>query len=408
MTKKKENRNNTLKKRVISMITAFTLVVASLPMSEISTKFRAINNYFNNSIVAHAYSDVNYDTMYSPEDFIIYSQAYRDHAENHFKDDITIAYNSGNPDEAFEGFLSLGTEDYPFAGSITIEGTVSHELNIDQPLFDYVYDYVEVKSTDEDRNVVIQPTAGGTDAVFANHVLHDDGSKTEAVYGTGTGQKSPANWVIEIDKFKSNEYKHGSIIGTMESGSEATVELKNNYKADVESATNAGVICGTVDTGAKLTVASITGSDMKSVTGNNGHAGGLVGEMKSGSTLTVSGTSFVSPTATIEAKGENHYAGGLVGYNDQATVTLTNGYTAIKNTVKGVAGAGGLYGYYKPVMTNSAYSLSLDALFLSNDWAGIPNPMKTIPIFASPPFPPSSSASPVVGVSSSPSSLIFI
>lgn len=360
MTKKKENRNNTLKKRVISMITAFTLVVASLPMSEISTKFRAINNYFNNSIVAHAYYDVNYDTMYSPEDFIIYSQAYRDHAENHFKDDITIAYNSGNPAEAFEGFLSLGTEDYPFAGSITIEGTVSHDLNIDQPLFDYVYDYVEVKSTDEDRNVVIQPTAGGTDAVFANHVLHDDGSKTEAVYGTGTGQKSPANWVIEIDKFKSNEYKHGSIIGTMESGSEATVELKNNYKADVESATNAGVICGTVDTGAKLTVASITGSDMKSVTANAGHAGGLVGEMKSGSTLTVSGTSFVSPTATIEAKGNNHYAGGLIGYNDQATVTLTNGYTAIKNTVKGVAGAGGLYGYYKPIMTDYAYTLNLD------------------------------------------------
>lgn len=56
----------------------------------------------------------------------------------------------------------------------------------------------------------------------------------------------------------------------------------------------------------------------------------------------------------------------------------------------------------------ATYSLSLDALFLSNDWAGIPNPMKTIPIFASPPFPPSSSASPVVGVSSSPSSLIFI
>ncbi|MBO5576699.1 MAG: hypothetical protein J5956_10455 [Ruminococcus sp.] len=360
MTKKKENRNNTLKKRVISIITAFTLVVASLPMSEISTKFRAINNYFNNSIVAHAYSDVNYDTMYSPRDFIVYSQAYRDHAENHFKDDITIAYNSGNPAEAFEGFLSLGTEDYPFAGSITIEGTVSHDLNIDQPLFDYVYDYVEVKSTDEDRNVVIQPTAGGTDAVFANHVLHDDGSKTGAVYGTGTGQKSAAEWIIEIDKFDSNEYKHGSLIGIMEANAEATVKLINNYRAVVESDENAGAICGTIKSGAKLTVSSITGSDMTSVTGNNGHAGGLVGEMKSGSTLTVSGTSFVSPTATIEAKGENHYAGGLVGYNDRATVTLTNGYTAIKNTVKGVAGAGGLYGYYKPIMTDYAYTLNLD------------------------------------------------
>lgn len=361
MTKKKENRNNTLKKRVISILTAFTLVVASLPMSEISTKFRAINNYFNNSIVAHAaYPDVNYTMMYSPGDLIEYSQAYRDHAENHFNDDITIAYNSGNPDEAFEGFLSLGTEDYPFAGSITIEGTVSHDLNIDQSLFDYVYDYVEVKSTDENRNVVIRPTAGGTDAVFANHVLHDDGSKTEAVYGTGTGQKSPANWVIEIDKFKSNEYKHGSLIGIMEANAEATVKLINNYRAVVESDENAGAICGTIKSGAKLTVSSITGSDMTSVTGNNGHAGGLVGEMKSGSTLTVSGTSFVSPTATIEAKGENHYAGGLVGYNDQATVTLTNGYTAIKNTVKGVAGAGGLYGYYKPIMTDYAYTLNLD------------------------------------------------
>ena len=56
----------------------------------------------------------------------------------------------------------------------------------------------------------------------------------------------------------------------------------------------------------------------------------------------------------------------------------------------------------------ATYSLSLDALFLSNDRAGIQNPMETIPIFANLPFPPSSSASPVLGVSSSPSSLIFL
>ena len=356
---KEKHNANKFRKRVISAVTAFALVVASLPMAEISTKIDPISN----SIVAHAvYDDVNYEKMYSPDDLIRYSQAYHDHAENHYNDDITIAYNSGNPDDAFEGFLSLGTEEYPFAGSITIEATVSHDLNIDQPLFDYVYDYVEVKSTDENRNVVLQPTSVSTAAVFANHVLHDDGSKTGAVYGTGEGKKAPATWVIEIDKFKSVGYKHGSLIGTMEAGAEVTVKLKNDYKADVESDTNAGVICGTIETGATLTVASITGSDMNSVTASAGHAGGLVGEMKSGSALTVSGTSssFIAPTATIEAKVADHYAGGLVGYNDQATVTLTNGYTAIKNTVKGVAGAGGVYGYYKPIMTGNAFALDLD------------------------------------------------
>lgn len=362
----RNKRHKNLAKRILSVLMAMALFSSSFSMVDYpeemdnpsSVAYAAVDDYSKNP------------TLYSAQNFIDYSKAYREYPQNHYDDNIIINRSDDEAKTTFDGFLSLGTPEYPFAGTITFNASATHDINIDTAFFDYVYDYVTIDGgIDEgvEKHITFKPISDNSKAVFANHVMHDDGSKTGAVYGSGAGQKTPATWTIVVSGYEGTTHTHGSIIGEMGENAECTINITNNYSADVANditvgnagaITDTGAVCGVMQTGAKLTVAKMTGSAMTSVTASSGNAGGLVGTMNSGSTLTISGSSsdYVNPTSSITAT--SGYAGGLVGSNDQATVT--GSYTAIKNTVTGSLGAGGLYGYYKPIMTNSAYSLDLN------------------------------------------------
>lgn len=358
---------NKIAKRTLSVITAMVLFSGSLPMAEISEKV----NIFDTVLVAHAVEDYSKNpTLYSAQNIIDYSKAYNAYPENHYDDNITINLSDGMPNTPFAGFQSLGTSLYPFAGTITFNATATHDINIDTAFFDYVYDYVTIDGgidSGVEKYMTIKPLNDNSDALLANHVLHDSGTLTGAVYGTEEGQKTPANWTIEIAGYEGSSHTHGSLIGEMGEDAECTVNLINDYSVAVENnissgdsaITDTGSVCGVMHEGSKLTIAKVTGSTATSITSSSGNAGGLVGTMNPGSTLTVSGSSsdYVSNTSAITAT--SGYAGGIVGYNDQATVL--GGYAAIKNTITGSLGAGGLYGYYKPIITDSAYTLSLDS-----------------------------------------------
>lgn len=356
---------NKIAKRTLSVITAMVLFSGSLPMAEISEKV----NIFDTVLVAHAVEDYSKNpTLYSAQNIIDYSKAYNAYPENHYDDNIKINRSDDVANTSFEGFLSLGTPEYPFAGTITFNATDTHDINIDNAFFDYVYDYVTIDGgidSGVEKYMTIKPLNDNSDALLANHVLHDSGTLTGAVYGTEEGQKTPANWTIEIAGYEGSSHTHGSLIGEMGEDAECTVNLINDYSVAVENyigdgaITDTGAVCGVMKTGSKLTIAKVTGSAATSITSSSGNAGGLVGTMNPGSTLTISGSSsdYVDPTSSITAT--SGYAGGLVGYNAQATVT--GSYTSIKNTVAGSSGAGGLYGYYKPVMTDSVYTMSLDS-----------------------------------------------
>lgn len=344
-------------KCMISVITSLALLIVSFPYLE-----ELDNDDSVSTLVVHAVvEDYGQNpTLYSAQNIIDYSKAYREYPQNHYKDHITINRSNDLATTSFEGFMSLGTPKYPFAGTITFNSTATHEINIDTAFFDYVYDYVTIDGGVDlgiNKHMIINPLSDNTDAVLANHVLHED-----------EGQKAPATWTVEIASYNGTNHTHGSLIGEMGKNSEVTVNLINSYSVAVENdikvsggnIMDTGTICGVMQTGSKLTVTSVTGSAAASITSSNGHAGGLVGKMEEGSTLTISGSTsnYVSNTSAITAS--NGYAGGIVGYNDQASVTVTSGYAVIKNTITGSLGAGGLYGYYKPIMTSSAYSLSLD------------------------------------------------
>ena len=350
---------NKIAKRTLSVITAMVLFSGSLPMAEISEKL----DMFNTALVAHAVDDYSKNpTLYSAQNIIDYSKAYREYPQNHYKDNIIINRSDDVANTSFAGFLSLGTPEYPFAGTITFNATATHDINIDTAFFDYVYDYVTIDGGVDagiEKYMTIRPLNDNADALLANHVLHDDGSVTDAVYGTEEGQKTSATWTIEIAGYDGSTHTHGSLIGEMGASAECTVNLINDYSVAVENNigsgestfTDTGAVCGVMQTGSKLTIASVTGSAATSVTSSSGNAGGLVGTMNSGSTLTISGSSsdYVSNTSAITAT--SGYAGGIVGYNNQATVS--GGYAAIKNTITGSLGAGGLYGYFKPIMVAS-------------------------------------------------------
>ena len=375
---------NKIAKRTLSVITAMVLFSGSLPMAEISKKL----DVFKTALVAHAVEDYSKNpTLYSAQNIIDYSKAYNAYPENHYDDNITINRSDDVANTSFEGFLSLGTPEYPFAGTITFNATATHDINIDNAFFDYVYDYVTIDGgidSGVEKYMTIKPLNDNSDALLANHVLHDDGSVTGAVYGTEEGQKTPANWTIEIAGYEGSSHTHGSLIGEMGEDAECTVNFINDYSVAVENnigsgdgaITDTGAVCGVMKTGSKLTIAKVTGSAATSITSSSGNAGGLVGTMNSGSTLTISGSSsdYVSNTSAITAT--SGYAGGIVGYNDQATVL--GGYAAIKNTITGSLGAGGLYGYYKPIITDSAYTLSLDDFSIgsgTNDRCRVSSPI---------------------------------
>ncbi len=346
MTKARKKKNSSIIfKRVISTVTAFTLLACSLPMSEISSKLMSLPG----TIVAQADEYGHNPTLFTPNDVIEYSKDYNARPDFHYNDIVTISYSGSDSSVAFTGFQSIG-KTRAFEGKLIIDTVSDHWLNIDVPMFEQIADNAEIE-TASGRQLIIKPTADSDEPVFAKKVVHKDGNN------------QTANWKVEIGNYNSENHKHGSVIGTLDEDAKVSLSVVNDYSAAVEGKTNAGVICETMNADSALTVTSISGSDMTSVTAKNGNAGGLVGEMEAGSTLNVNGASsaFASPTSTITAKGSDHYAGGLVGKNFQATVTTNNGYTAIKNTISGTAGAGGLFGYYKPILTSNTFSLDLDS-----------------------------------------------
>lgn len=382
--RKKSLHFNRIGKRIISFFIAIALIVGSVPLSDLG--FDSLDGLVNRVVYAadDEFAGDHAPNLSSYAQIIKYAKNYANFPAEHQDDNITIAISGG--DSYMNDFVSIGTSQYPFAGSITINSSSPDKFNIKTAFFDYVYDHVIINAQGQ-KHFTICPIADfQSNAVVANHVLHDN--RSTVTYGAaaeGKRQVSAQTWEIYIGQYGSVTPSHGSVIGSMEENAELTIDLNNGYSAAVEVTAeagnsagldiNAGVMCGSMKTGSKLTVASIAGSDMTSVTSSKGHAGGLVGEMATGSTLTVSGTSssYIDPTSAITSS--EGYAGGLVGYNDRATVTLTNGYTNIKNTISGKLGAGGLYGYYKPIMVASdpdypdvldTYGLSLDTFSIGD------------------------------------------
>ena len=291
----------------------------------------------------------------SKADLIAYANGtYADHSTNEVlgyrHDDIlSISFTDQTIElTSSDGFTGIGTASAPFAGTVQIgnvtQGDPYGELGkvtlSDVSLFDYISSDASFIDPSNNNTPVLLNGRTGSVPLFAHHV---------------TSGSNPQTWNLAVDvKVTINNvdtfYTTGGLIGQMDENANAIVNVNFISSSSTESSDNVGAVCGTMKPGSSLEL-SISGTSTGNVSTatNDKHAGGLVGSMESGSTLTITGIPVFGTARSILATGNNAYAGGLVGKCDNATVIFSNGASyndTANNTITGKIGAGGIFGYY--------------------------------------------------------------
>ena len=221
-------------------------------------------------------------------------------------------------------FLSIGTDEYPFEGSLTVNG----ELFIDTALFGTVTSGAEIK-----LNKITWTGKSGGVMIAGHYELKDTGSHTFSGVLSATSNEGK----IQDDAVM------GCLFGTID-GLAGTLNIAGTMagytspSAKIESAGNVGFVCGTLGAGCTVMldgyVPPLSG-EVKST--NGGNAGGLVGELGAGAKLYVNmakNSDSQAPvidgmTVTCSGNGavgeHTGNAGGLAGYaGNGAVIDITS------------------------------------------------------------------------------------
>ena len=266
--------------------------------------------------------------------------------------------------KTFQGF---GNEAYPFNGTITI---TSYESGIDVPINRSFFNYLDQSAT---INAGLYLKAKGTvdgPLLAANYVNRNS---TEA---------KTISLMIGAEKEDNNLPSFGGIIGIMDSNTSLSLSVVNKITEANTTITgngNLGYFCNTMETGANLTIASYAegNSTNSGSTGNGtatidynisttgGHAGGLVGEMQNGSSLTV--TPALNLTGNVTTTATGSAAGGLIGAAENPTITLNDTVTR-KGTIEGTSESGGFIGkaVYKTGLELDLSNINVSGITISN------------------------------------------
>lgn len=270
-------------------------------------------------------------------------------------DEIILAPHDNNEwDLSGTGFVGLGSDDYPFKGSISFSGEYTGYITLDKSLFNAVSGDAKISKLN------LKAANNMTDPILAKSYVKG-------------GQTDPATISLKIDA-KSTDITEGGgqtcyssfggIIGTL--GEDASVSLDITSvipqgKAAVGGEENRGFFCNTMKASASLTVSAFLGNADFQVSSTDGKAGALVGAMETGAQLTVAPELTFSGSVT---GAEN--AGGMVGSSaDGAKITVQNNYTVSGRISSGNENAGGLIGsaVNNPVtVTNGSISVSSASL----------------------------------------------
>lgn len=279
----------------------------------------------------------NVITINTSEQFVEYSKNYEADPTKYQNIDVSIAIASGNLDNLV-GFVSIGTEQFPFAANIKVTSDSEFKLTIDQPLFAYIYDSANINT-----DVIISrsnPVSGAVSdsALFAEHVIHD------------TEKDAAADWSVSIS---STETAFSSVIGSLGENADVKLTITNNAdSASVSGSGSVGLACGRMEKNSSLTVTT-SGSASYNVSSSGGNAGGMVGTMADGSAFTLNNEFAL----TGEVKATRGYAGGLVGYAENAAVSF-EGTAMVSGTVSGSLATGGVFGYYKSSEAENSFDIS--------------------------------------------------
>ena len=241
----------------------------------------------------------------------------------------------------FQGF---GSEQHPFQGTIAITSSGS---GIDIPINHSFFKYLDQSATiNEGLYLKAKGTVDGP--LLATNYVNRNSAEAKTI-----------SLMIGAEKEDNNSPSFGGIIGTMDSNTSLSLSVVNKItEADTTITTgngNLGFFCNTMGEGANLTIASYTdgnstnsgstGSGTTVISYNisttGGHAGGLVGEMQNGSSLTV--TPALNLTGNVTTTTEGSAAGGLIGAATNPTITLNDTVTRT-GTIEGTSESGGFIG----------------------------------------------------------------
>ena len=281
----------------------------------------------------------------------------KEDAKNYQNAEIILApHDTSELDLSGTGFAGLGSDEYPFKGSISFSGNYTGYITLDKSLFNAVSGDARIYELN------LKAANNMTDPILAKSYVK--GEKTE-----------PKTISLKIDA-KSTEITEGGgqtsyssfggVIGTL--GEDASVLLNITSaipqgKAAVSGEGSRGFFCNTMKKNASLTVSAFSGYADFLVNSANENAGALVGTMEAGAQLTVAPEFTFSGSVTGAAN-----AGGLVGNSaDKAKITIQNNYTVSGSISSGSGNAGGLIGLAEnnPVTATEGKSISVNAASFS-------------------------------------------
>ena len=270
---------------------------------------------------------------------------------------ILAPHDTSELDLSGTEFAGLGSDEYPFKGSISFSGDYTGYITLDKSLFNAVSGDAKISSTLNLKAANNMPdpilaksyvNGGGTDPATIS--LKIDAKRTDIT--EGGGQTSYSSF--------------GGIIGTLGEGASVSLSINSEIpqaKAAISGEGNRGFFCDTMKANASLTVSAFSGNADFQVSSTDGNAGALVGAMETSAQLTVVPELTFSGSVTGAAN-----AGGLVGNSaDGAKITVQNNYT-VSGSISSVNGnAGGLIGsaVNNPVTVNEDKSISVSSASLS-------------------------------------------
>ena len=371
--------HKSLFRRTAAFVIAATVMAVGLPIQQIADNIPNFDiiNKISNILPDAAIKVAATDTMHrdnsekvsidSGEALVAYVNGELKDANGELvgyneKDDIFITLNVNN--YILKNFVGIGTEQYPFAGTITIGqafdsapyGDFAKLTWENSSLFNYVTTDAVItngNTSDNNKYIYFQNSGIGNEPLFAKHIVAGENDK-------------PRNWHIIVNASASSRY--GGVIGELGEGAKANINVGYLANSDVSGGDDVGGICNTMLEKSALSLSvkenikdtngsEVTGwSSLGSVSANK-FAGGVIGQMKAGAVLTINEMPEIISKRTITAtdKSEGNAAGGLVGnLNEGAKVVLADNVMYVDSaggsiTVTGAptkSSAGGVFGYY--------------------------------------------------------------
>lgn len=238
---------------------------------------------------------------------------------------VDLTTSVTGPDGQQYTFVGFGNETAPFEGAITGQKPV---IKANRAIFGGLSSKASVVAGQQ----INWAGDGSTPMLADTYVLADGATASLPVtFTNGTG--------AIIGKVMGS--------GTLQIGGQITYR----DSVSVTGASNAGLICNTLESGSiQVADGYSLPANGYSVTASAGNAGGLIGQMNTGTSLTIDSSAEVQLSKlSVTASAGN--AGGLVGQMDSdAALNMNQTFTLDSPQITGKTNAGGLIGMASNVL----------------------------------------------------------